>query len=183
MDNKVIVLCGAPGTGKTTVRNYLVEKLGYSLILTHTTRPKRAGEEDGVDYFFEDQTTFFKRHYFEYVKYDDYFYGSSKEGLDKAFEKSSLAVIILDTKGALTYLKAMPKQTEIIYLTVKDEAVQRQRMKKRGDQPALIKKRLASKEAKRDQVMQDLPHVWRLENDDWGQTQEKLKDLTAKWRS
>ena len=103
--------------------------------------------------------------------------------MDKAFEKSSLAVIILDTKGALTYLKAMPKQTEIIYLTVKDEAVQRQRMQKRGDQPALIKKRLASKEAKRDQVMQDLPHVWRLENDDWGQTQEKLKDLTAKWRS
>lgn len=60
MENKVIVLCGAPGSGKTTVRKYLTENFAIEPVLTHTTRPKRKGEHDGIDYWFETRETFLK---------------------------------------------------------------------------------------------------------------------------
>lgn len=60
MENKVIVLCGAPGSGKTTVRKYLTENFAIEPVLTHTTRPKRIGERDGIDYWFETRETFLK---------------------------------------------------------------------------------------------------------------------------
>ena len=68
MENKVIVLCGAPGSGKTTVRKYLTENFAIEPVLTHTTRPKRKGEHDGIDYWFETRETFFENHYLEYVE-------------------------------------------------------------------------------------------------------------------
>ena len=85
MENKVIVLCGAPGSGKTTVRKYLTENFAIEPVLTHTTRPKRKGEHDGIDYWFETRETFFENHYLEYVEYDGNLYGSSYESLERIF--------------------------------------------------------------------------------------------------
>ena len=64
----VVVITGAPGTGKTTVRNYLTQKYGMSKILTHTTRPKRQGEVHGVDYYFETDESFDQNHFLEHVE-------------------------------------------------------------------------------------------------------------------
>lgn len=118
MENKVIVLCGAPGSGKTTVRKYLTENFAIEPVLTHTTRPKRKGEHDGIDYWFETRETFFKNHYLEYVEYDGNLYGSSYESLERAWQKAPVATIVLDTKGAETYLERIPEKTEVVYLCV-----------------------------------------------------------------
>lgn len=150
MENKVIVLCGAPGSGKTTVRKYLTENFAIEPVLTHTTRPKRKGEHDGIDYWFETRETFFENHYLEYVEYDGNLYGSSYESLERAWQKAPVATIVLDTKGAETYLERIPEKTEVVYLCVTDEKVQRERMEQRGDDADKIRRRLASQEAKRD---------------------------------
>lgn len=104
LDGNLFIICGAPGSGKTTVQAYLTENLGFTKVVTHTTRPKRHGEQDGKDYYFETQDTFFDNHYLEYVTYDDNYYGSSFEGLKRALKRDKRAVIVLDTKGVLTYL-------------------------------------------------------------------------------
>ena len=67
---KLIILCGASGTGKTTIQNYLLKQYGIPRVLTHTTRAKRKGEKDGVDYYFETPVSFAPKHYFESVTYD-----------------------------------------------------------------------------------------------------------------
>ena len=179
MENKVIVLCGAPGSGKTTVRRYLTENFAIEPVLTHTTRPKRKGERDGIDYWFETRETFFRNHYLEYVEYDDNLYGSSCEGLERAWQKAPAAVIVLDTKGAETYLERMPERTEVVYLCVTDEKVQRARMEQRGDDEDKIRRRLASQEARRDRSLPaDLAeHVHVIENDDWEETKERIRAL------
>ena len=41
MKNRVFVITGAAGSGKTTVRNYLHERYGMPRVITHTTRPAR----------------------------------------------------------------------------------------------------------------------------------------------
>lgn len=179
MENKVIVLCGAPGSGKTTVRKYLTENFAIEPVLTHTTRPKRKGEHDGIDYWFETRETFFENHYLEYVEYDGNLYGSSYESLERAWQKAPVATIVLDTKGAETYLERIPEKTEVVYLCVTDEKVQRERMEQRGDDADKIRSRLASQEAKRDRKLPErlVKHVHVIENDDWEETKVKIQTL------
>lgn len=179
MENKVIVLCGAPGSGKTTVRKYLTENFAIEPVLTHTTRPKRKGEHDGIDYWFETRETFFENHYLEYVEYDGNLYGSSYESLERAWQKAPIATIVLDTKGAETYLERIPEKTEVVYLCVTDEKVQRERMEQRGDDADKIRRRLASQEAKRDRKLPErlVKHVHVIENDDWEETKVKIQTL------
>lgn len=172
----VVVITGAPGTGKTTVRNYLTQKYGMSKILTHTTRPKRQGEVHGVDYYFETDESFDQNHFLEHVEYDDKKYGSSIEGLQRAWKENDWAAIVLDTKGAISYLQQKPAETLILYLETSDQKNQAQRLASRGDSSELIKKRLASQEAKRDlklpQELHQKAHL--LLNDDWEQTKHYL---------
>lgn len=179
MENKVIVLCGAPGSGKTTVRKYLTENFAIEPVLTHTTRPKRKGEHDGIDYWFETRETFFENHYLEYVEYDGNLYGSSYESLERAWQKAPVATIVLDTKGAETYLERIPEKTEVVYLCVTDEKVQRERMEQRGDDADKIRRRLASQEAKRDRKLPErlVKHVHVIENGDWEETKVKIQTL------
>lgn len=172
----VVVISGAPGTGKTTVRNYLTDRYKMAKILTHTTRPKRLGEENGRDYYFETDQTFFNNHFLEHVEYDGKKYGSSIEGLHRAWEATDWAVIVLDSQGALTYLEQLPAETLVLYLKNSSQQKQLQRLESRGDSTALIEKRLASQEAQRDlklpQELHQEAHV--LLNDDWEQTKHYL---------
>lgn len=50
--NKIIVLLGESGCGKTTIARELVDRYGYKSVVSHTTRNPRQGEVNGVDYHF-----------------------------------------------------------------------------------------------------------------------------------
>lgn len=175
---KILVISGASGAGKTTIKQYLISKYQMAPIITHTTRKKRVGEQDGKDYYFETKTSFFTKNYLEYVEYDGNFYGSSYEGIQNALTQSDWAVIVLDTKGALSYLEKLPQQTKFIYVTVKDTSVLQQRLYQRGDQIHHVMQRLASVEAKRDITLPKAlaKHAFILENDDLQQTFRKLDE-------
>ena len=151
MGNKrIIVITGATGTGKTTVQHYLADEYGIPRVITHTTRPKRDGERDGVDYYFETPDSFPQNHFLEHVQYSGYEYGSSHEGLDRAWAKSDIASIVLDTAGAVTYADQLGAAVAVMFLTIDDPAVLRQRLLDRGDAAERVEARIHSKEYARD---------------------------------
>ncbi len=53
---KIFCIIGKSSTGKDTIYRFLLEQKELKLkkIVTYTTRPMRAGEQDGVEYFFCD---------------------------------------------------------------------------------------------------------------------------------
>ena len=56
---KIVYLMGKSSSGKDTVFKKLMKKdLGLQPIVPYTTRPIRAGEENGVQYFFTDEDGF-----------------------------------------------------------------------------------------------------------------------------
>lgn len=179
MNRKVFVLTGNTGTGKTTVANYLNEFYEMPKVITHTTRPPREGEIDQVDYYFESEQSFKENHYLESVAYANYHYGSSYEGLERAWEKSPLITIVLDTAGAKTYSEKLGDEAVVIFLTVTkpDEIVGR--LSKRGDNLEETRRRMASEEYKRDvqlpQSLQGIAHV--VVNDDWLSTKEEIDNI------
>ncbi|WP_203624086.1 MULTISPECIES: guanylate kinase [unclassified Lacticaseibacillus] len=171
MQRKLIVITGATGTGKTTVSSYLKKHYGVDRVMTHTTRPRRPGEVDGVDYFFETPESFAANHYIEHVTYAGYEYGSSYESLNRAWTHGDFVSIVLDTKGALTYARQLGNRLAVLYLTIEDPSILRRRLLSRGDPEEMVAKRLASPEYKRDlQLPAGLTDVATvIKNDDWQQ--------------
>ena len=59
---KIVYLMGKSSTGKDTIYKHLTDnsKIKLHTIVPYTTRPIRAGETDGVEYFFTDEAGFLK---------------------------------------------------------------------------------------------------------------------------
>ena len=59
---KIVYLMGKSSTGKDTIYKHLVknEEIEFHTIVLYTTRPVRAGETEGVEYFFTDEAGFLK---------------------------------------------------------------------------------------------------------------------------
>ncbi|MFR0771098.1 MAG: guanylate kinase [Limosilactobacillus pontis] len=182
MAKHVFIICGAAGSGKTTVANYLRKHFSMHRVITHTTRAPRPGEQDGVDYHFEDDASMARLHLLEQVTYDGAQYGSSYEGLQEGWQTGRDDVIVLDTAGALTYHQELGDAVVIIFLTVSQLTVLAKRMTQRGDQQAAIDSRLHSKEYRRDlhlpAALTGIAHV--ITNDRWAATQQQLNQLVGK---
>ncbi|USS88397.1 guanylate kinase [Fructilactobacillus hinvesii] len=181
-EHYIIVLTGPAGAGKTTVQNYLATEDGIPKIITHTTRAPRAHEQPGVHYYFETPESFAKLDLLEAVHYAGHQYGSSKEGLERAWAHHQVASIVLDTEGALTYRKRLGNQAVIIYLAVPETQELHRRMLQRGDSPAAVQQRLHSAETQRDlELPAELKDVGiYLPNQDWNQTTAQLQQIIEK---
>lgn len=179
MKNKTIVICGPSGVGKTTLINYILEKYHANKIITHTTRPKRTGEIDGVDYYFESKESFATKNYLEEVTYANNQYGSSVEGIKKAHETSPLAVIILDTVGAIRYHKYFGDDVLVFFVTIKDKEQLIKRLIKRGDNENALKERINSSDFYRDmEVPKELKGYAKIiENDDLTTAQAQIDQI------
>ncbi|AWW99155.1 GTPase [Oenococcus oeni] len=179
-ENRVIVITGASGAGKTSVARYLRAKYSVPRVITHTTREPREGEIDGVDYYFETEDSWGKNHFIEQVNYSGYKYGSSYEGLERAWAKSKrsnhpgVISLVVDTIGAITYRETLKDQAIIWFVTVSDVAGLRNRLIARGDNPKRVVERTSSNDFERDM---HLPEKLKnratvIINDNWQLTQE-----------
>lgn len=178
---KIILIAGPSGAGKTTISDYLSQKYGIPRVLTHTTRPMRPGEEQNVSYHFETDETFKKLHFFEHVKYGSYQYGSSREALNLAWEKSDLVSLIVDIKGVYTYLQQLGDKVYFLYVTASTKEELKERLLKRGDDPEKIKERLSGSEL--NKLPADLKNYANvLINDNLSKTKKELDALVARLR-
>lgn len=139
-----IVLCGASCSGKTTIKQRLVEK-GLKPGVSYTTREMRDGEEDGVDYRFVTKDRFSELiqqgSFFEYDDTFDDHYGTSNED----FENCDVFIL---TPQAVEKLKAtgLISRCTIVYLTAPIH-VRIKRATERGDSIGKILQRISNDSA------------------------------------
>ena len=104
----IFVFSGPSGSGKTTIAKSLLRQpqLRDKLVkpVSFTTRPKRAGEREGRDYFFVSRERFRRllaaKKILEYTHYLGYDYGTSRDYIDRAIEKGLCVILVLDIQGA-----------------------------------------------------------------------------------
>src|SRR3954471_14495805 len=100
----LIIIAGGSGTGKTTVESLLVREFGIIKIVSTTTRPRRAKEEHGKDYYFISKEEFKaeleKDRFLEHVIYDGNYYGIHGKVIDLILgTQKKNGVIIVDVAG------------------------------------------------------------------------------------
>lgn len=110
----LLVICGKSATGKTTLKQYLVENYGYDPIITCTTREQRIGEVNGEDYDFVCLDEFNKmidnEELIEYNFFVKGWYGTKKENINL----NTNQIIILEPNGVKELLKYYDYDPRII---------------------------------------------------------------------
>lgn len=142
------ILSAPSGAGKTTLCRAILDRfpdLRYSV--SHTTRPPRPGEKDGVDYFFISTDVFQERlrnnRWAEWARVHDNFYGTSADFLEAQAAAGRDVLLDIDVQGAKQILARYPERTVAIFIMPPSLAVLKARLTGRSaDSPEQIEKRL-----------------------------------------
>lgn len=127
----IIIVAGPSGAGKTTVCNLLVKEDGNLLYsVSATTRAKRRGEKDGVDYYFisEDEFKNWKKEgrFLETAEVHGHYYGTLKGFFPDLDVKDKEILLDVDVKGKINICKKIKNAVSIFLLPPNfSEAVRR----------------------------------------------------------
>lgn len=100
----MLVLSSPSGAGKTSISRRLLETEDeLTMSVSATTRPRRPGEVDGVDYHFIDQTEFQlminRGEFLEYAKVFDNYYGTPRGPVDEVLSGGRDVLFDIDWQG------------------------------------------------------------------------------------
>jgi guanylate kinase len=130
---RLIIVCAPSGAGKSTLCARLVKD--YPEIIENvsfTTRPSRGHEEDGVDYFFVDQSEFeekISRDFFvEHANVHGNYYGVSFAQIETAINAGRPIILDIDVQGAKTLTKKFPDALTFFVMPPSIEELKRRLM-------------------------------------------------------
>ena len=146
---QLYVVSAPSGAGKTSLVKALVDgNKALAVSVSHTTRAKRPGEVDGINYHFVSVAEFnnLKEQggFFEWAQVFDNFYGTSKQGVIEQLNQGMDVILEIDWQGAAQVKQQMPNAVAIFILPPSTAAL-RQRLTGRGqDDESIIERRMQS---------------------------------------
>ena len=102
-ENILIILSSPSGVGKTTLTKKIQQKYqSFKISVSHTTRPPRSNEVDGIDYHFVTNEEFEKlikeNKFYEYAQIFGNYYGTLKQEVDSIFRHNDI-IFDIDWQG------------------------------------------------------------------------------------
>ena len=174
----MLVLSAPSGAGKSSLARALADAdPRVALSVSHTTRPPRPGEVDGVHYHFVGRREFEALadagEFLEHARVFDRYYGTSRGALRAGLAQGRDVVLDIDWQGARQVREAFPAALSVFILPPSIEAL-RSRLVGRGqDSTRTIERRMRDTRADIGHY-REFDHV--LVNDDFDRT---LADLRA----
>ena len=148
----LFIVSAPSGAGKTSLVKALIASLDNVVVsVSHTTRPSRSGEVDGVNYHFVDKETFLELRaqdgFFEWAEVFGNLYGTAKAGIDDQLARGIDVILEIDWQGA-RQIRAQRDDTVSLFILPPSTATLRQRLTARGqDNDEVIEKRMLAAKA------------------------------------
>lgn len=140
------IISAPSGAGKTSLVKALVDDIDdIRVSVSHTTRPKRPGEVDGVNYNFVEPAVFERMVeedvFLEHAQVFDNFYGTSRDWVEQQLREGIDVILEIDWQGAQQVRPRMPGCVGVFILPPSRQALM-QRLRGRGqDSEAVIRRR------------------------------------------
>ncbi|WP_263322460.1 guanylate kinase [Endozoicomonas sp. Mp262] len=136
---KLYIIAAPSGAGKTSLVKAMVESTPHVKVsVSHTTRPIRPGEQDGVNYHFTTVENFKELLgqglFLEHAEVFGNFYGTSKTWVREQLERGEDVILEIDWQGAQQVRRLMPEAVSIFILPPSREALH-ERLVGRGQDP------------------------------------------------
>ena len=133
---KLVVISSPSGGGKSTLAKHLLSlypKIKFSV--SATTRKKREGEVNGIDYHFLDREKFEEKIQLgELIEYEEIFgnlYGTLKSEVKEKIVSGETILFDVDVKGAISLRNEFPNDTLLIFIAPPNMEVLEKRLRAR----------------------------------------------------
>jgi guanylate kinase len=179
---RLVVLAGPTAVGKGTVSAYIRENYPeIHLSVSATTRPPRAGEIDGVHYYFVGDAEFDRmiaaHELLEWaVVHNSYRYGTPRPPIDAALEAGKRVLLEIDLQGARSVKREIPSAVLVFLLPPTWEELVRRLTGRGTEDPAEQARRLET--ARVELAAQD-EFDYRVVNTDVGTAAREVVELTS----
>lgn len=179
----LVIISGCSGVGKDAIINRMKElKLPFFYTVTYTSRPKRPGERDGVDYHFVDRPTFEKmiqrNEFFEWANVYGNLYGVPKKPIQEALAQGKDAIVKVDVQGAATIKRIEPGAVSIFIAPPSMEELRRRLTQRKTESGVDLERRLQTAE-KEMESMPSFDHVVVSQNDGIDQAIAEIENIIA----
>ena len=181
---QLLIVSAPSGAGKTSLIKALMEQdQRVEVSVSHTTRPQRPGEVEGVNYFFVSTETFHEMReagaFFESAEVFGHFYGTSLTQLEARLSDGADVILEIDWQGAQQVRKLLPDSTWLFILPPSLKAL-KARLQARGqDAEATIEIRMR---AARDEMSHWDEADYLIINDQFDSALEALQALVRSLR-
>ncbi len=186
MSNRgTLLTVSAPsGAGKTSLVKALLERdSGVKVSVSHTTRAKREGEQEGVNYHFVDKAAFLdmvnEGAFLEHAQVFGNYYGTSTQWVSEALASGFDVILEIDWQGAQQVKRLMPEALSVFILPP-SRATLLDRLKGRGqDDDTVIETRMR-------EAINEMSHYvdadWLVVNDNFDQALNELQSIVVSRR-
>jgi guanylate kinase len=140
-DRGTLFVISAPsGTGKSTLARRLLETVpGLAFSVSFTTRPRRAGEENGREYEFVEDARFDAMvaagGFLEWARVFDHKYGTGRQATEAALASGTNLLLDIDVQGA-RQVRSSGLDAVSVFILPPDYASLADRLKRRGSEDA-----------------------------------------------
>ena len=147
MRGNLYIVSAPSGSGKTTLLQHLLRSFkDLKFSVSYTTRRPRQGEQDGIDYFFTDRTTFLsmadRGDFLEWAEFNGQLYGTARTFVHEQLESGNDVILDIDVQGA-KQVKAKVKDATAIFILPPSFSELERRLKSRMLEPDdVIRRRL-----------------------------------------
>ncbi len=137
-EGKIFIISGPSGVGKTTIRNRILSDLSdIKFSVSYTTRGRRKGEKEGIDYFYISEDDFKKKieegFFAEWAKVYNHYYGTSKKFIEECIKSGKHCLLDIDVQGSMQIKKHFPEAISFFIMPPNREELIR-RLKRRNSE-------------------------------------------------
>ena len=179
LKGNLYIISAPSGAGKSSLVSALVEHWPYiEVSVSHTTRAKRPGEKEGINYHFVDEEAFAdmidQGVFLEHAKVFDNRYGTSRQSIQERLLKGKDVILEIDWQGA-RQIRQLVNDCKTIYILPPSVAALKQRLQTRGqDDDELIERRMLD-------AVSEMSHYGEFDyiviNDDFEQAKNDLSAI------
>jgi guanylate kinase len=175
------IISAPSGAGKTSLIKALLKSVDrLKVSVSHTTRPRRSNEVDGIDYHYisleKYQQMLAEDDFLEHAQVFGNQYGTSKKAVEDLIHQGTDVILELDWQGARQIQKKMPKAISIFVLPPSLEALHQRLNNRAQDDENVIQKRML--EAKQEMSHYN-EYQFLIINDDFDVAFNELRSLVT----